>query len=96
MRDEVPSDLVLEGEEKAVNRKVYLAVVEDPALWDTTEPVLVIFLEEGSKPPDSLVDPDVVGLAPARGSWRLLLWDRASRRAFYSGHVDGEPTAAAD
>jgi hypothetical protein len=79
-----------------VDDKVYLAVIENPALWDTTEPVLVIFLEEGSKPPNSLVDPDVIGLAPARGSWRLLLWDRASRRAFYTGHIDGDSAAAAD
>jgi hypothetical protein len=79
-----------------VNRKVYLAVIEDPALWDTTEPVLVIFLEEGANPPNSLIDPDIVGLEPARGSWRLLLWDRASRRAFYTGHIDGDSATAAD
>lgn len=63
--------------------EIYLADVEEPALWDTTEPVLVIFLHDGLVPPPRLVDPDVVGLSAAEGQWELLLWDHDGRRAFY-------------
>lgn len=66
-----------------VCNRVYLAVVEDPSLWDTTEQVLVIFLEEHATPPTELVDPVVIGLTSAAGVWRLLLWHQPSRRAFY-------------
>ena len=70
-------------EEWRVTSEVYLAIVEEPSLWDTTEPVLVIFLAEGAVPPERLVDPVAVGLGPVPGRWHLLLWHRPSRRAFY-------------
>ena len=73
-----------------VSDEVYLAVVEDPALWDTTERVLVIYLREATPPPDQLVNPQIVGPETAEGVWRLLLWHRPSGRAFYE-EVPAEP-----
>jgi hypothetical protein len=62
---------------------VYLATVEDPSLWGTTEQTLVLFLQDGVAPVERLNDPTVIGLRPAAGSWSLRLWDEKSRRAFY-------------
>lgn len=75
--------------------EVYLAVVEDPSLWDTTEQVLVIFLHDESRPPDELIDPDVVGMSSAEGVWRLLLWHKPSHRAFYEEVRDATGSASA-
>jgi len=77
-----------------VHYKVYLADVEDPALWDTAEQVLVIFLDDDAAPPQRLVNPDVVGLRPAEGLWWLLFWDRVGRRAFYERIGAGAGAAA--
>jgi hypothetical protein len=63
---------------------VFLATVEDPSVWETSEQTMVLFLEEGAVPPARLVDPNVIGLRSAEGIWLLLLWDARSRRAFYS------------
>lgn len=67
----------------------YLATVEDPSLWETTEQTLVLFLEEGAVPPARLHDPEVIGLRPAIGTWLLLLWEAESRRAFYEQYRPG-------
>jgi hypothetical protein len=77
--------------------EVYLAAVEDPSLWATSEQTLVLFLQEGAVPPLQLTDPEVIGLRPAAGAWQLLLWDAESRRAFYEACQPGrlpEPDAA--
>jgi hypothetical protein len=63
--------------------EVYLAVAEDPALWSTTESVLVLYLQEQERPPERLVDPTIVGIGPAEGVWDLLVWHVPTRRAFY-------------
>jgi hypothetical protein len=66
-----------------MSMEVYLAIVEEPALWDTTEQVLVVFLRDAEEPPERLVDPVIVGVGSAEGIWDLLLWHPPSRRAFY-------------
>jgi hypothetical protein len=62
----------------------YLATLEEPTVWDTLDQTLVVFLTGGAIPPSCLTDPEVIGLAPASGSWCLVLWDEAAQRAFYS------------
>lgn len=66
-----------------VSIEVYLAVVEDPALWDTTEQVLVRYLGADERPLERLIDPTVVGIGETTGVWDLLVWHESSRRAFY-------------
>ena len=68
---------------------VYLATVEEPSLWATTEQTLVLFLHEGAVPPLRLADPEVIGLRPATGTWVLLLWEATTRRAFYEAYRPG-------
>ena len=63
--------------------EVYLAVVEEPALWDTTGQVVVRYLGADEIPHQQLVDPTVVGIGETTGVWQLLLWHEPSRRAFY-------------
>jgi hypothetical protein len=75
--------------------EVYLAVVEDPSLWDTTEQVLVVFLHDESRPPDELVNPAVIGMTSAEGVWRLLLRHKPSHRAFYEEVRDATGPASA-
>ena len=66
-----------------MNIEVYLAVVEEPALWDTTGKVVVRYLGADEIPHQQLVDPTIVGIGGTTGVWDLLLWHETSRRAFY-------------
>jgi hypothetical protein len=81
-----------------VSTGIYLATVESPSLWETSERTLVLFLETDSVPPAHLTDPTVIGIRPASGEWTLVLWDATTRRAFYSpGVCDGmDESDAAD
>ncbi|GAB2462887.1 hypothetical protein HD599_000855 [Conyzicola lurida] len=72
-----------------MSTEVYLAVVEDPALWDTTGQVLVRYLEPDERPLDRLIDPIVAGIGETEGVWDLLLWHEATQRAFYSENTAG-------
>jgi hypothetical protein len=72
-----------------VSAEVYLGTVEDRSLWATAEQTLVLFLEDGTIPPNRLLDPEVIGQRPATGTWLLLHWEARTRRAFYEEYRPG-------